>query len=128
MSDPLATNHNMMDVLAKAKVRITEQGPFGPSGRYMKIVSAGRFGGIFVTQAEHDGAEWLHASISFTDQMPVYDDLVLLHRAVFGRRRFAYQMFVPAAQHVSIHDYALHLWGRADGKNVLPDFGLGGSI
>ena len=69
--------------------------------------------------------EFIHASIA-RPQMPTYEDLVLLHKAVFPG--FAYQVFAPPASHVNIHATALHLWGRLDGKPWIPDFGQGGSI
>ncbi|TQK29408.1 hypothetical protein [Arthrobacter sp. SLBN-53] len=59
--------------------------------------------------------------------MPTYDELGRLHRAAFGDG-YAYQVFAPAAQHVNIHQNALHLWGRADGPPCLPEFGLFGTI
>lgn len=83
---------------------------------------------VIVTQADIDGAEWLHASIAATTEMPSYDDLKVLKEAMFGFEREAYQVFPPSARHVSIHDRALHLWGLADGGGVLPAFGEDGSI
>ena len=71
--------------------------------------------------------DWIHASISHNDRMPSYEDLVLLHKAVFGDK-WAFQVFAPVAHHVNIHANALHLWGRADGVNQLPNFGEFGSI
>jgi hypothetical protein len=82
---------------------------------------------ILVSEAPFDGVDYLHASIAGKDQMPSYHDLTMLHKAVFGGR-YAYQVFAPKAHHVNIHPFALHLWGRSDGKNVLPEFGAGGSI
>lgn len=82
---------------------------------------------VIVTAAEHDGQEWVHASMSRVGEMPTYDDLVLLHRAVFGEG-WAYQVFAPAEHHVNIHAFALHLWGRADGKPTMPNFGELGTI
>jgi hypothetical protein len=73
------------------------------------------------------GHQWIHASISRSDTTPTYDDLKLMHFAVFGDRT-AYQVFVPQVQHVNIHTHALHLWGRVDGVNVLPNFGRFGTI
>lgn len=73
-----------------------------------------------------DGIEYVHASIAKPDSMPEYEDLVLLHEAVF--RGYAYQVFAPPERHVNIYAYALHLWGRADGDNILPEFGLYGTI
>ena len=49
-----------------------------------------------------------------------------MHRAVFPG--YAYQVFAPPESHVNIHGNALHLWGRADGKPILPEFGDMGTI
>jgi hypothetical protein len=38
-------------------------------------------------------------------------------------------VFAPPTDHVNIHEYALHLFGRLDGTPALPDFTAGsGSI
>jgi hypothetical protein len=72
--------------------------------------------------------DWVHASISRTDgEMPSYTDLKTLHHGVFGEGH-AYQLFVPAVEHINITPNVLHLWGRADGAPVLPDFGKFGQI
>jgi hypothetical protein len=77
---------------------------------------------------EDDAAVWIHASISWLDRTPSYEDLKLLHRAVFGDRH-AYQVFVPSDEHYNHHEYCLHLWGRLDGTRALPDFaGPGGTV
>jgi len=56
--------------------------------------------------------------------MPSYNDLAMLHAAVF-ESGWAYQVFVPPGEHVNLHDFALHLFGRLDGAPVLPDFTYG---
>jgi hypothetical protein len=103
---------------------------FGPCGIGIRLYdsSAVCTGSVIVSQADHDGDEWIHASIARERHMPTYDDLVALKRGVFGPDRYAYQVFPPADQHVSIHDRALHLWGRADGKPATPEFGAMGTI
>lgn len=75
------------------------------------------------------GTDWVHASIAYRDTslMPAYADLATLHYAVFGNGH-SYQVFVPGAQHINIRRNVLHLWGRLDGKPVLPDFGQFGTI
>ena len=70
---------------------------------------------------------WIHASIFRRGRMPDYEDLKLLHAAVFGRR-WAYQVFAPPADHINLSPYVLHLWGRADGLPSLPNFGQYGTI
>jgi hypothetical protein len=126
--EPLAISLNFDEVLNKGGLVIYRTQPFGPSGLAVSFQRRDRQrGSIIITQARHDGTEWLHASIAL-DTMPTYADLVLLHRAVFGRRRYAYQVFAPVDQHVNIHEHALHLFGRADGRPVLPEFSEGGSI
>lgn len=83
---------------------------------------------IIVTQHVFDDQDWLHASIYLGDNTtPTYQDMTMLHRAVFGRRRHSWQCFVPADQHVNLKE-VLHLYGRVDGRNVLPDFRILGTI
>lgn len=100
--------------------------PFGPDGwRYVNLDGTSS---VLVTCAEHGGDEWVHASIARPDRMPTYADLKALHAAVFGNG-WAYQVFAPPSDHVNIHEHALHLFGRLDGKPALPDFTEGtGSI
>jgi hypothetical protein len=101
---------------------------FGPDG--WSFCSADRRWTIIVSCADHDGAEYLHASIASADHstMPSYEQLCDLHHAVWGTTGFAYQVFAPRASHVNIHPTALHLWGRSDGEPALPDFGMFGTI
>lgn len=119
--DPLAVRRRL------GRARWSAPMPFGPDGWAYRAVSVdGRQRSIIISCAEHDGVAWVHASIA-GDTLPSYADLVELHRAVFGDG-YAYQCFVPASAHVNIHPNALHLWGRLDGKPVLPEFALDGSI
>lgn len=102
------------------------RGSLGPSGVTLWHTASGY--SVIVTQADHDGTDWIHASVAHRDTMPSYADLATLHRAVFGTSKYAYQVFAPAVDHVNIHPRALHLWGRADGAPALPTFGDGGTI
>lgn len=94
-------------------------GNLGPSGIVLQNRRTGH--SVIVSEAEIGGADWVHASIAHTNQMPTYADLKTLHVAAFGERH-AYQLFVPSDKHYSFHDYALHLWGRSDGTPCTPDF------
>lgn len=103
--------------------------PYG-NGWWFDTRDPNNYRRILVTSStEDDGHEWLHASISYRDRdiMPTYEDLKLMHRAVFGDR-YAFQVFAPAADHVNITHNVLHLWGRADGSSPLPDFARFGTI
>lgn len=106
-------------------------GAFGPAGYGFIFDFARQPARIIVTlgaAGPEDREDRVHASISREDRMPDYDDLVLLHRAVWGATGYAYQVFVPEKYHVNIHPRTLHLWGLLDGSSELPRFGLGGSI
>jgi hypothetical protein len=100
--------------------------PFGEDG--WMLVRKNGDGMVIVTVAEFDGAEWIHASISHPHRMPIYADLMLLYHAAFAGAGQAYQIFVPEDEHVNIHEFALHLWGRLDGKPALPLFAENGTI
>ncbi len=98
----------------------------GPAG--IRVILGDRAGCVIVSQDRIDGARWIHASISWKDHTPSYDDLATLKAAVFGDDREAYQVFPCRDRHINIHAHALHLWGRADGSQALPDFGAMGTI
>ena len=103
--------------------------PFGPDGWLMDTIAdePRQVGRIIITAADHpESGEWWHASISRV-YMPTYDDLAMLHKAVWPVG-WAYQCFAPPEHHVNIAEYALHLWGRPDGEAMLPNFGELGSI
>ena len=117
---PPAINGGWENVLRKELFHVWDVEAFGPMGLRAKVSMHGQQGSVIVTQAEHDGMEWLHASLAFAERDPTYLELAALHRAVFGRRRFAYQAFAPESEHVNIHQHALHLWGIVDGQRLTP--------
>lgn len=123
----MATNIDALRIrriLGRSRYRPPE--PFGPDG--WRFVTVGRQGAVIVSSADHDGVDWVHASMSWVDRLPTWDELSRLRDAVFGDG-WAYQVFASPAEHVNIHEYCLHLWGRLDGLPVLPDFTSGiGSI
>ena len=122
--------HHAVHVLSFGSAQIGRPQAFGSCGFTVRLFASSGVcnGSVIVTQADHDGVEWIHASIARENVFPSYADLARLHKAVFGPRRFAYQVFATDERHVNIHAKALHLWGRADGRNVLPDFGQFGTI
>jgi hypothetical protein len=109
--------------------------PMGSDGWAFRSRRGPRMSVIATCSDAHDDVrEWVHASISHEHRMPSYEELQALHRAVW-RDGYAYQVFAPAAAHISGedmgpigHPYALHLWGLLSGERVLPDFGWLGHI
>lgn len=101
---------------------------FGPDG-WVFLRGSPRRSLIVTVAPADDGCDWVHASMAGLDgELPTYEELTALHAAVFGDG-WAYQLFAPRAQHVNIHEHALHLFGRLDGAAALPDFTYGsGSI
>lgn len=73
---------------------------------------------------------WIHASIAChpidVRDLPGYEDLKTLHRAVWPNG-WAIQVFAPPAEHIDFTP-VLHLWGRADGARIHPDFAWMGAI
>jgi hypothetical protein len=124
----VTVNNGWVNVLTKQLGwRILKIRQFGPAGIWLTVRTPdGRQGTVIVTESnipgDEDQIEWIHASISFPDADPTYQDLADLHRAVFGRKRWAYQLFTPESSHYNFHEHALHLWGRTDGKPMMPDF------
>lgn len=101
--------------------------PFGPDG-WRLISRAGDCSAVVSAAPMDDGAVWIHASMTRPGRVPTYAEMCQLHRAVWGDAGYSYEVHPPRSQHVNIHEHALHLWGRADGRPVLPEFGMAGSI
>lgn len=106
--------------------------PFGPDGWRLDHQDTEQglpVASVIVSTAPFDGVEWTHASMAnAARRVPTYEQMCLLHRAVWGDDGESYEVHPPLSDHVNLHPYALHLWGRADGKRVLPNFGIIGSI
>jgi hypothetical protein len=79
---------------------------------------------IWSVATELDDRPWLHVSVSRPDRLPSYLDMKQVH-AVFIGDRFAYSVWAPPDEHVSIHDNCLHLWCPLEGERPLPDFTRG---
>lgn len=105
--------------------------PWGCCGWAVDGIASGHRARILVTADHQTGyaakLQYIHASIAGHHGMPTYDDLKLLHAAVFNGG-WAYQVFAPPADHINIHGRVLHLFGRVDGERMMPDFGRHGTI
>ena len=116
--------------------------PFGPDGWKMSHQddcgdpARTPWASVIVTCSDMPGYDYdiVHASIAYADgvTMPTYYELDRLHKAVWDEGGYAYQVFIQGTDHVNLHPTALHLWGRLDGKPMLPelamDFGAGPQI
>lgn len=82
---------------------------------------------IWSIAVELDHRPWLHVSAARQTRMPSYLDMVRVKEIFVGPDRFAYSVWAPRSEHISIHNYCLHLWAPLDGDPPLPDFtrGLG---
>ena len=88
--------------------------------------SAGGLRVIVDCEVKGDGSPWLHVSVSRKSWTPTHDDMALVKRDFIGEDRYAYSIWPPKVQYVSIHAHCLHLWARLDGANgrVLPEFSV----
>lgn len=108
-------------VMGRVEWRAPE--PFGPDG--WRMDSYGTTGRVIVTTTPPlaDLSVWHHASMSWRDRLPTYEEMGQLHRAIWGRDGWAYHVFAPEDSHINIDENTLHLWGIADGRPIMPDFG-----
>lgn len=102
--------------------------PHGPDG--WKFLHRDGISSVIVSAAvdPNTGINWVHASRTAADRVPTYEEMVQLHTAVWGSAGYSYEVHAPKNHHINIHPFALHLWGRADGRPVLPEFGQFGTI
>ena len=124
--DPIVNGLLLRKRLGRKQWAPAEQ--YGCCGWVIEGVSNGHLARIILTgDHQSDKVNWVHASIARRGSMATYEDLKLLHAAVFADG-WAYQVFAPPRDHININSNVLHLFGRADGERVLPDFGRFGTI
>jgi hypothetical protein len=79
---------------------------------------------IVSASIEDDGKRWLHASCSYPDHIPSWDDVKVMKTCFVGDRA-AYMVFPPKSKYVNLHPFVLHLFAPLDNSNLLPDFTSG---
>lgn len=57
-----------------------------------------------------EGLGWDHVSISLTMRCPTWEELEHVRKLFFRDDETVMQLHVPAAEHVNVHPYTLHLW------------------
>jgi hypothetical protein len=76
---------------------------------------------IVASCGDQEGAEgWDHVSVSLPARCPTWEEMDMVKRMFFGLDVVAYQLHVPAADHISFHPYCLHLWRSIDQAMPLP--------
>ena len=73
---------------------------------------------------EQDDRVWIHLSMSHDNRMPTYEELYYLKRH-WGGDDYKCIMVLPSRdEHVSLHQYCMHLFRCVD-EDPLPDFTWG---
>lgn len=63
---------------------------------------------LLVIAAAGDG--WDHVSVSRKNRCPNWPEMEHIKRLFFREDEAAMQLHVPPSDHISYHDYCLHLW------------------
>lgn len=93
--------------------------PWGPEdlGGCFRFAVAGG-GELRVMAANGDG--WDHVSVSRADRIPSWTEMEAMKRVFFKPDEIAYQLHVPAEDHINHHPHCLHIWRPHRSKIPLP--------
>lgn len=83
--------------------------PHPPTGAKLRcIVSSGKVG------LEEFGPDWAwdHVSVSLPNRCPNWPEMAFIKSVFWADDETVMQLHVPAAAHLSLHPYCLHLWWR----------------
>ena len=58
------------------------------------------------------GEPWEHVSVSIQGKLrcPTWEDMELIRKLFWGPDETVMQLHVPDSDHISYHDYCLHMW------------------
>ena len=74
-------------------------------------------GGILLGVIASAGEGWDHVSVSHAARCPTWDEMEYIKKLFLGDA-VAMQLHVPAADHVNIHPFCLHLWSPTEGPAI----------
>jgi len=63
---------------------------------------------------------WDHVSVSLSNRCPSWDEMDYIKRLFFHPEEVCFQLHVSSAEHISNHDYCLHIWRPVEQQIPLP--------
>jgi len=101
------------------------EGDYGSDSSYG---NAGQFfvpcNGSILTVVCSDGEGWDHVSVSTPERCPRWEEMEYIKRMFFLPNEVAMQLHVPVEDHISNHDYCLHIWRPQKSEIPLPPKGF----
>ena len=76
---------------------------------------------IYSRSVMKNGSEWHHISLSRPDRLPSWSDVAKVKEDFLGTGGDAIHVIPKKRDHVNVHQYCLHIWESADGKNYIPN-------
>lgn len=77
---------------------------------------------VIASVETHDGADYLHVSVSRPAQLPEYSTLRTVKRVFVGPERQAVEVHPPADEHRDCHPRTRHLWAALEGRMAPESF------
>jgi hypothetical protein len=65
-----------------------------------------------------DGAGWDHVSVSRVNRCPNWPEMEYVKRLFFAPHEVCMQLHVAESEHLSVHNYCLHIWRPNDGTKI----------
>ena len=62
------------------------------------------------------GEQWFHVSVSRSDRLPTWQEIVKVKNEFMGEDREAYQVIPRVEDHINIHQFCIHLLSPLDQK------------
>jgi hypothetical protein len=78
------------------------------------------FQGIVLKVIASSGGGWDHVSVSLPNRCPSWDEMSYIKSLFFKDDEMAIQYHMPAAKHINIHNFCLHLWRPYKGQVPTP--------
>jgi hypothetical protein len=76
--------------------------------------------GVTLKVIVSEGLGWDHVSVSTRSRCPTWEELEHIRRLFFRDDETVMQLHVPAAVHVNVHPFTLHLWRPQDQTIPVP--------
>jgi hypothetical protein len=79
------------------------------------------FNGVNLRVIASEGLGWDHVSVSLLSRCPTWTEMDHICRLFFRDDETVMQLHVPTRDHISFHEYCLHLWRPQQAEIPRPD-------
>lgn len=94
----------------KTEAVLRDFGSYGDAGNGIFVMRSPVQSWVVLSVMAASGEGWDHVSVSTRSRTPFWEEMAAVKDLFFKPDELVVQLHAPAAEHINVHPYCLHLW------------------